>query len=220
VIAEVSQRRQDPFMSCLSPVVSNRAPIPHVLIARLQCLLQSRFLGLIKKAHLASAINARFVDAPHGVFCQLTGFRRASEHAGERVEIAHDCHGIATFIQTPRLPRFNTFNRDGGERFRIPGSEMPIQLIERVGSGARTAGVDPRRICVGDERSERDTVSSSEALQRMAAMHNISQHLLTSLPRFIRLDCPHLTECDAPISTEPSVVGSDTAGLHPQGETG
>ena len=130
-------------MPCLPTVVGDCAPIPHFLIARLQCLPQSRFLGLVQKAHLASAINARLIDASHGVFFQLTGFHCASEHAGERVEIAHDSHGIAAFIQTPRLPRLNTFNRDGGERFWIPGSEVPMQLLERIGGSARTAGVGP-----------------------------------------------------------------------------
>src|SRR5207244_5069226 len=111
----------------------------------------SRFLGLIKKAHLASAINARLVDAPHRIFPQFTGFHCASEHAGERVEIAHDSHGVAAFIQAPHLPRLNAFNRNGSERFWVPRSEVPMQFLERVSGCARTAGVDPRRVCVGDE---------------------------------------------------------------------
>ena len=53
----------------------------------------------------------------------------------------------------------------------------------------------------------------------MTAMRHISEDLLTPLPRFIWLDHPCLTYCDAPISTESGVVGSDAAGLHPQSET-
>jgi hypothetical protein len=66
----------------LPPNVRNCALIPHFQIAFRQGTLKPGFLGLIKKAHLASAINAGLIHTSHGVFCQLTGFHCASEHAG------------------------------------------------------------------------------------------------------------------------------------------
>src|SRR5439155_2338480 len=107
---------------------------------------------------------------------------------------------------------------NGGERFGVPGSEVPIQLLKRVGRSARTAGIDPRRIRVGDEHPKRDTVCSAEAVQWMTAMRHISEDLLTPLPRFIWLDHPSLTYCDAPISTESGVVGWAAAGWTRKGE--
>ncbi|PYS63007.1 MAG: hypothetical protein DMF76_07595 [Acidobacteria bacterium] len=44
-------------MPLLPPFIGRRAPILHFLIARLQCVPKPRFLGLIKKAHPASAIE-------------------------------------------------------------------------------------------------------------------------------------------------------------------
>ena len=70
---------------------------------------------------------------------------------------------------------------------------MPIQLFKRVGRSARTAGIDPRRIRVGDEHPKRDTVCSAEAVQGMTAMRHISEDLLTPLPRFIGFDRLGLT---------------------------
>jgi len=64
----------------LPPFIGRRAQILHFLIARLQCVPKPRFLGLIKKAHLASAINARLIDASHRIFCQFIRFHRAPEH--------------------------------------------------------------------------------------------------------------------------------------------
>jgi hypothetical protein len=47
---------------CLPPVVGKRALTPHFLIARLQCLPQSRFLGRIQKAvgeEVSRGVDAR-----------------------------------------------------------------------------------------------------------------------------------------------------------------
>jgi hypothetical protein len=219
VIAEVHLGQQQ-LVACLPIVVGKCAPIPHFLIARPQCLPQSRFLGLVKKAHLASAINARLVDLSHGVFCQLTGFHCASEHAGERVDIAHDGYGIATFIQAPHLPRLNAFNRYGSERFWVPRSEVPMQFLERVSCCAWPASLNPRRVRVGDEHSKRDAVCSAEAVQRMAAMRYIAEHLLTAFPRLIWLEGVRLSQCDTAIPAKPRVVGPDAARLDPQCEAG
>jgi len=81
VIAKVGQRGQHPLMPCLPPLIGYCTPILYFLVARLECIPKARFLGLIQKTHLASAINARFINAPHRIFCQFTCFHCASEHA-------------------------------------------------------------------------------------------------------------------------------------------
>lgn len=55
-------------MTCLPADIGKCAPGPPFRIARLQCVSKSHFLGPIKKAHLASAVYARLIDAPHRVF--------------------------------------------------------------------------------------------------------------------------------------------------------
>jgi len=68
-------------MPSLPPLIGKCAPIPHFQIALDQGISQPRFFGLIKKAHLTSAINARLINAPHRIFSQFTCFHCASEHA-------------------------------------------------------------------------------------------------------------------------------------------
>src|SRR6267378_2655815 len=66
MIAKVRQPRQQVLVPLLPSFIGRRAPILHFLIARLQCVPKPRFLGLIKKAYLASTIDARLIDASHG----------------------------------------------------------------------------------------------------------------------------------------------------------
>jgi len=49
------------------PFVRSRTQIVHGYIAFFHGLPQSRFLGFVKKTHLASAVNPRFIDPPHRV---------------------------------------------------------------------------------------------------------------------------------------------------------
>ena len=95
---------------------------------------------------------------------------------------------------------------------------MPIELLKRIGGGARSAGVNPGRVRLGDEHSKSDAVGSAETVQRMAAMRHIAQDDLTPLPRFIGLNRPCLSQCGTSTSTESGVVGSDTCWLNPQRE--
>jgi hypothetical protein len=67
MIAKVYQRRQQSLVPFLVPFVCRCAQILHVCIALFQGIPQSRLLGLIQKTHLASAVNPRFVDSPHGI---------------------------------------------------------------------------------------------------------------------------------------------------------
>src|SRR5437762_11513844 len=90
VIAKVRERRQHRLVPCLPPVIATCTMILHFKIALHQGIPPPRFFGLIQKAHLASAINARLIDAPHRIFGQLAGFDCASEYAREREEIAQD----------------------------------------------------------------------------------------------------------------------------------
>jgi hypothetical protein len=68
VVAKVRERRQHPLVPCLPPVIATCTTIPHFQIALYQGISQPRFFGLIEKAHLASAINARLINAPHRIF--------------------------------------------------------------------------------------------------------------------------------------------------------
>ena len=95
-----------------------------------------------------------------------------------------------------------------------------MELLERVGSSSRTARLDPRRIRVRDEHSERDSVCSPSTVQRMATMREVSEDLLTSLPRFFRCKRPDFSQYYSAIASEPCVVRSHAARLYPQREAG
>src|SRR6266404_7598270 len=71
VIAKVRERRQHRLVPCLPPVIATSTTTLHFKIALHQGIPQPRFFGLIQKAHLASAINARLIDAPYRIFGQL-----------------------------------------------------------------------------------------------------------------------------------------------------
>jgi hypothetical protein len=66
---------------CLPLAIGNCTPILYFLIASLYRVPQARFLGLIKKAHPTSAINARLINAPHRTFRPFACFYCASGHA-------------------------------------------------------------------------------------------------------------------------------------------
>jgi len=88
------------------------------------------------------------------------------------------------------------------------------------GSSSWTARFDPRRIRVRDEHSERHCVCSANTVQRMATVREVSEDLLTSLPRFFRCKRPDSPQYYSAITSEPCVVRSHAAPLYPQREAG
>jgi hypothetical protein len=68
MVAEVYKRRQQVLVPFLVPFVRRRTQILHLCIAFFHGIPQSRFLILVKKTHLASAVNTRLINAPYGIF--------------------------------------------------------------------------------------------------------------------------------------------------------
>jgi hypothetical protein len=65
----------------LPSCIARRAQILQFHIACLHCVSESHFFCRVQEAHLASAIYARLIDAPYGIFRQFTRFRSAPDVA-------------------------------------------------------------------------------------------------------------------------------------------
>ena len=63
---------QQVLVPFLVPFVRHCTQILHVCVALFNGVPQSRFLTLVKKTPLASAVDRRFIDPPHRVFFEFT----------------------------------------------------------------------------------------------------------------------------------------------------
>ena len=68
-------------MPVLPTCITGGAQSLQFLIACLHGFPESRLFGLIQETHFAASVDARFVDAAHGIFGQFAGFYGTSEYA-------------------------------------------------------------------------------------------------------------------------------------------
>jgi hypothetical protein len=175
--------------------------------------------GLVEKTHLASAINTRLLHASNRIIHQLTELHGTGEDAREREEIPQDRRGGAAVMQSPLFPRFNPVGRKGAERVGEPAPEVPLELLQRVGRGARTVGSRPPCVRVPNELPEGHAMDAIETAPGVPTVSDIAQHLLASRSSLIGRELSDFAECDPMIGAEPNIIGAHAGGLHAQRES-
>jgi len=195
------------------------AILSHALVSLEERRAKLSFFNFVQEANVASAVDSRLVHPSHRIVGELASFDRTTQDAREREQVAQDSGWTSTFAQAPCLPRLDPLHRNRGQRFRIPGPKVPMQLLERVRCGPRSTRIDPSRIRGGDEHPECHAFAALNSVKRMIAMHDVAEDLSAPLARLQRREALNVSERDAAIAAEASVVRAVTARLHPQRET-
>jgi hypothetical protein len=94
---------------------------------------------------------------------------------------------------------------------------MSLKFLKGVGGGAGPVRIHPRNIGLFDELPERQTFAV-EAMEGVAAVSHVAEHLLTFVARVAGLQNSHLAEGESTVASEPRVEGAHAGGLHSQGE--
>jgi hypothetical protein len=114
-------------------------------------------------------------------------FAPASEHTHSLL-IQSD----VTCLATLRVPAFDR------EELMVEVDGSPAQFEKftaaKSGVGPDAVGLYPRRIDFIDELPKRQAICSAKTLQRVVAVRDIAQHLLTLLPGLLGEQCTDLPQ--------------------------